>query len=240
MAKVPQERQNGGVALKPAEFQMRFREILRRAAADGAAALPKREELGPFLAVSRKAGSGGAEVARLVGQRLGWRVLDRELVEDLAQQLELSPKLLALMDETRTNWFSDSLLNLMNSRLVLQDSYVAMLGKMMALAACDGNVVFVGRGAHIMLPRPAGLSVRVVGSREFRIRQMAAREELDERTAERRVDELEASRSDFMHRQFRVDPDDPNLYDLIVDASVFGVEGTADVIQRALEVRGLT
>ncbi len=236
----PQERQAGGVATIPAEVQMRFREILTRAAGDRSAALPKGEELGPFLAVSRQAGSGGAEVALLVGERLGWSVLDRELVEHLAERLELPPNLLQLMDETRSNWFSESLLNLMNSRLVLQDSYVAMLGRVMALAAYDGRVVFVGRGANLMLPRDHGLSVRVVAAREFCVRQVAQREGLDDRAAARRVQEMEASRTDFIRRHFHREVDDPTLYDLVIDASLFGIAGTADVVCKALEVRGLS
>jgi len=60
MARSTQERQSGGVALGPIEYQMRFKELLDRAADEGAAALPGREELGPYLAVSRQAGSGGA------------------------------------------------------------------------------------------------------------------------------------------------------------------------------------
>lgn len=239
MARSPQERQRGSVASMPVEFQMRFREILTRAAEDRQAVLPERGELGPFLAVSRSAGSGGADIARRVGDRLDWSVMDRELVESLAERLELPSNLLQLMDETRSNWFSDTLLNLMNSRLVLQDSYVAMLGRVMALAAYDGRVVFVGRGASLMLPRSCGLSVRVIAPREFCIRQLAARHELDEKTAARRVDELDASRNDYIHRHFHRDANDPELYDLVIDTSAFGVEGAAGIVCRALEVRNL-
>jgi cytidylate kinase len=223
----------------PVEFQMRFREILTRAAEDREAVLPEQGELGPFLAVSRSAGSGGADMARRVGGRLGWSVMDRELVENLAERLELPPNLLQLMDETRSNWFSDTLLNLMNSRLVLQDSYVAMLGRVMALAAYDGRVVFVGRGASLMLPRSCGLSVRVIASRDFCVRQLAARHGLDERAAARQVDELDSSRNDFIHRHFHRDANDPALYDLVIDTSVFGIEGAAEIVCRALEVRNL-
>jgi cytidylate kinase len=240
MARSPQERESGGVALGPIEHRMRLKELLDRAAGQGGAtALPDREKMGPYLAVSRQAGSGGAEVARRVGERLGWSVLDRELVEGLARKLELSPKLLELMDETRANWFSDTLLNLMNSRLVTQHSYVALLGKVTALAASEGRVVFVGRGAHLMLPRAAGLSVRVVASMEFCVRQIREREGLDERAATRRVEELDASRADFIRRQFHRDPDDPRLYDLVIDTSVFGIDGAVELIQRAVELRGM-
>ena len=73
------------------------------------------------------------------------RVLDRELVQGLAKNLELAPRLLELMDETRVNWFSETLLNLFASRLVLQDSYVSMLSRGIALADAQGVVQEAGK-----------------------------------------------------------------------------------------------
>ncbi len=232
-----EERLWGGVAVEPAEFRMRFQNVLDRAASH--AEVEKKPVPGPFLTISREAGSGGAEVAMRVGQQLGWSVLDRELIQDLAARLELEPRLLELMDETRVNWFSETLLNLFNSRLVLQDSFVSMLSRGIALAAYDGKVVIVGRGANLVLPPEGGLRVRIVAPRKLRLEALARREGLDERTAGRRLDELDESRTDFVRRHFHSDPADPRFYDLVLDVSRFGIGGSADLIHRALELRGL-
>ncbi len=42
-------------------------------------------EVGPYLAVSRESGTGGGQSARLVGEMVGWEVLDRELLDCLAE-----------------------------------------------------------------------------------------------------------------------------------------------------------
>ncbi len=236
-AKSPEERQRGGVAAEPAEFRMRFQELLQRAAAQ--AEVAEEPVPGPYLTVSREASSGGAEVAQRVGQLLEWTVLDRELVQDLAERLELEPGLLELMDETRVNWFSETLLNLFNSRLVLQDSFVSMLTRGMALAAFEGRVVIVGRAGNLVLPPEGGLRVRVVAPRRLRLAALAEREGLGERAAGRRLDELDASRVDFVRRQFHCDPSDPRNYDMVIDVARFGIGGAADLICRALELRGL-
>jgi hypothetical protein len=239
MVKSPQERQTGGVAVKPAELQMRFHDILSRSAVDRRAHEFRKEDFGPFLTISRQAESGGAEVARAVGSRLGWSVLDKELVEDLAERLKLAPQLLALMDETKSDWFRDTMLNLLNSRLVLQDSYVAMLGRVILLAAFDGRVVIVGRGAHLMLPRQHGLRVRVVAPIEVRVARLQERERLDAASAENRIERIDRSRAEFLRRHFHTGSDESQLFDLILDAATFGIQGTADMICRALELRGL-
>jgi len=82
------------VAAKPAEFRLRFQDLLERAAS--VAAVEKVPFPGPYLTISREAESGGSEIACRVGEQLGWTVLDRALVHDLARRLELEPRLLEL------------------------------------------------------------------------------------------------------------------------------------------------
>ncbi len=232
-------REEHGIDSRAVEFQMRFREILCRASGAVEPTAPHRT-LGPYVAISRETASAGVEIARRVASRLGdeWRVLDRELVEILARQLEVSPSLLELMDETRSNWFSDSLLTLLEPHLTIQDSYVDMLRKIMLLAATDGRVIIVGRGAGFMLPRQTGLRVRIVAPEDQRLHRLAAERGLDLRAAAKLLRETDQSRNDFVRHHFHRDPTDPAGYDLVVDSSAFGLEGTAELICNALELRG--
>lgn len=226
------------ITTDPVEFRMRFREITQRATT--VRQRPEPEELGPFLTVSRQGGSGGARVARLVGEKLGWTVLDRELITEVAERLELPSDLAAMMDETRSNWVSSILLSLINSRQVAQGSYVENAARVMALTAFDGPVVVVGRGGNLVLPRERGLRLRAVAPREHRIAELARRDELEEEAAAERVDELDRGRRDFIRRHFERDIDDLDLYDLVVDTEAFGVDGAASVVLAALDARGLT
>jgi cytidylate kinase len=194
---------------------------------------------GPFLTISRQAGCGGADVAVRLGEVLGWKVLDRELIEVMAGQLELEPRLLQLIDETRVDWFSETLLNLFNSKLVLQGSFVSMLSHTIAAVACDGPVIVVGRAGNLVLPPDRGLRVRCVAPRSYRLARIAEREGLKVRAAQQWLDKVDAAREEFVRRHFHVDPSDPQHYDMVVDVSRFGVDGTASVIQRALEIRGV-
>ena len=225
------------VATEPAEFRMRFQGLLERAAL--AADAEKAPVPGPYVTISREAGSGGSEIARRLGERIGWSVLDRELVNELAQRLELEPRLLELMDETRVGWFSETLLNLFNSRLVLQDSYVSMLSRVIALAAFEGQVIIVGRGANLVLPPDSGLRVRVVAPRGLRQAALAESERLDLKAAGIQLENTDKSRADFVRRHFRSDPRDATYYDLVIDSASFGLDGCTDLICRAIEIRGL-
>lgn len=225
------------VAAEPADARMRFQALLERAAS--AAEEHRAPVPGSYLTISRQAGSGGTEVARRVGERLGWSVLDRDLVNVLAQRIELEPRLLQLMDETRVSWFSETLLNLFNSRLVLQDSYVSMLSRVIALAAFEGRVIIVGRGANLVLPPDDGLRVRVVAPRGLRIAALVEREGLESKAAAMRLDEVDTSRANFVRRHFHAEVSDTANFDLVIDAARFGLGGSADLICHSLGLRGL-
>lgn len=219
------------------EHQMRFNEILERVNREGTKGAPRGEALGSFVTVSRSAGSGGAEVARRLGQRLSWTVLDRELVDVIAQRLQVEPRFLELVDEARSNWFSETLYNLLDSRLVLQDSYVEMLGRLVLLAAWQGQVIIVGRGADLLLPPATGLRVRIVAPRRIRLRRLAEEQGLDAITSERRLDEMDRAREDFLRRHFGAPPSE--RFDLVVDTGSFGIDGAVELLARAVELRGL-
>ena len=238
MSTSTEERRQGGISTSQIEYQMRFRDLIARAARQPGPEL-KKKTFDQFLTISREAGSRGAEVAQRMGERLGWAVLDKNLVDRLAGDLELQPRVLEVLDETRINWFSETLLNLFNSRLVAQQGYVELLGKVIALAATSEPVVIVGRGAHLILPPEAGLRVRVIAPRAWRVQWLAASEGLELQAAEKRVDVIDADRSAFVSRNFRHESTDASAYDLVLNAASLGVDGCVEVIYRALKVRGL-
>ena len=228
-----------GIEAKAADLQARFHELLERAHEEArrAANAPVPPAVGPYVGISRQAGSGGVDVARRVAERLGWSFMGRELVEATAERLKVSPRMLDLMDETRGNWFSDSLLTLLEPRLTIQDSYVALVSKVMLLAAHVGKVVLLGRGAPFVLPREHGLSVRIIAPLGARIARIAEREQLDARAAARRVERIEESRRQFVRRHFRADVEDVTHYDLVLDTEAFGIDGCVELVCRALPLR---
>ena len=194
-------------------------------------------QLGPFVAISREAGSGGAEIGRMLAERLGWGLYDRELVEEVAERLHVAPRFLELLDEARTDWFRDALLELVDKRLVHQDTYVRRLGRLMLLAAWEGEAVFVGRGAHLLLPPDNGLLVRVVAPRAFRMARIAERDGLEIEAAARRMDDLDEARATYLKRNFRRAGE--TGFDLVIDSARLGVEGAVDVILAGAGARGL-
>ena len=55
-------------------------------------------QLGKYLAISREEGVGGSEIAQIVGAKLGWEVLDKNLLDQVAERLQCSPATLESVD----------------------------------------------------------------------------------------------------------------------------------------------
>jgi cytidylate kinase len=97
-----------------------------------------------------------------------------------------------------------------------------------------GRCVIVGRGANFILPAPTTLRVRLVASREDRVRAMAHRLGLPAREAAAWVERTERERAEFVRRYFGQDTADPHHYDLVLNMSRLSVEEAADVVVQTL------
>ncbi len=191
-------------------------------------------EVGPYLAISRESGTGSGQIARLVGEMTGWAVLDRELLECLAELYRTSPAVLKLVDEATTNWISEIFDNGICLDFTAQTEYMFHLSRVILMAAQAGKVVYVGRGAYFLLPHRRGLIVRLVASPGYRVQQIVERRHLNYDKARDYVEKTDAGRQEFVRRYFHRDVADPHLYDLMVNVERIGPHRTAQLIADAL------
>lgn len=171
----------------------------------------------PYLVLSREAGVDAADLGREISAACGWKLLDRELLDYLAEHDHLSRLALEFVDERTVSWFHEMFGTWLDKQLVSQAEYVSRLGRLVLLAAQHESTIFVGRGVHFMLPRELGFVVRVIAPRKQRIARMMTLNSCDEREARRMVDELDENRTNFVKRYFQHDVTDSHLYDLVIN-----------------------
>lgn len=188
---------------------------------------------GAYISISREAGAGGLMIARIVGEQLGWDVLDKELLELMADRYNMPRDMLEIVDETRANWFYDVLGAFLDARIVSHDSFVYHLERIIYLAALHGEVVLVGRGAQFVLPRTSGIAARIIKPRPARIRSMMARYRISQQAAADRIDELDKHRREFCRRHFHHDLENPAEYDVIVNTERLSDQAAAELIVAA-------
>ncbi len=186
-----------------------------------------------YITVSREAGANGSAIAAMVGRKLGWEVLDKNLLDQVADRFQLSKPMLELVDETDPSWAFDLVGPFLDPKIVPHVKYMAHLGRVLRAAARRGNVVLVGRGAQFLLPRDRGLAVRIIASMKYRVARIVQRLNYDEAKARHFLDEVDHGREEFVEKFFHHDLTDPRFYDLVLCVDHLGPATVADLIVEA-------
>jgi cytidylate kinase len=190
-------------------------------------------ELGHLITVSRECGAAGSHVAELVGRQLGWKVLDKNLLDQVAEASHVPRSTLEGVDETTPHWADGLLAAWFDARSVPHHKYVVHLGRVVLTAAREGNVVFVGRGAQFFLPPGRGLAVRIVAPEDYRVEQIMRRYCLGPRKARQLIADVDRGRREFVQRFFHRRIDDPHVYDLVINVGRLGPVAAAEKIVAA-------
>lgn len=204
-----------------------------------------------LITISRQFGAGGSEVASLVAGRLGWSVVDNDIVDRVAQRAGLAPEVVARQDE-RIPGFVERLARALaasSQEYAVPELGVAVREEEPGLVritemvvqevAAEGRVVLVGRAAPAVLGTAIdGLHVKVVASRPFRIRLVMTAEGLDAKAAEKLMDQTDAQRAQYHREHYGRDWDDPAHYHMLLNTGLLGLDGAATVIVSEAKRRG--
>ena len=187
------------------------------------------------VSVSREAGAGAGSIARLVGTRLDWKVYDHEVIEAISQRMEMPADEVRVFDELAPSVVQDWILPLREEHYAPQEAYLDHLAKLVEAIGRAGDSIIVGRGAGFILRREETLMVRVTAPLPFRAERLAERMGVSLRTAKRAAKDLDRRRTHFERVMYRIDPNDPHNYDLVLDSHSLGLPIAAEIIFRAIE-----
>lgn len=206
-----------------------------------------------LITVSRQYGAGGSDVARRVADALGWRVVDNELVEEVAARAGLPREDVAEREERLPSFAERLARSLAASTPELfaapapggtvpkldEADLVRITETVVAEVAAKGRVVLVGRAAPAVLAREDdSLHVKLVAPRDYRIRAAADRLGVDLKKAAEITDETDAMRQRYLRQFYRRDWNDPVNYHMVLNTGALGPEGAAQVIVGEARRRG--
>lgn len=188
-----------------------------------------------IINVGRQFGSGGKLVALALGKKLGIPVYDQELISKAAEQSGFSKELFAKSDEKR-NLLALSSFIVDVGRFGSADNYVSdnqlfvIQSNVIRSIADKGSAIFIGRCAdYILRDRPC-LDVFISASDEVRIKRVAERMGITPEQAESLMQKKDRTRETYYNYFTFGNWGVASNYDLCVDSSVLGIDGTADMI----------
>ena len=191
----------------------------------------------PAITVSREFGARGADLARLVAERLGWKCWDRELLHEIAQHAKASETLFETLDEHRRDAIRETLAVFGAGRHVTMTDYTRELATVIGTIGEHGNAVVVGRGAQYLLAPQQTLRVRVVAPLAARIASVAERRSISEDKARDEVNKTDAERRAFMREVYDRDPNVASDHDLLINTATFALPDCAELIVAATRLR---
>ena len=185
------------------------------------------------ITLSREMGSRGDDVARAAAERLGLRLVGRELINRAAKEAGAPEVALAEIDEL-------GLLGVKPSAAALRlyrEKVVAVIHEL----AAAGDVLLAGRGGQVILAdQPGVLHVRIIAPLDTRLALVQARCRVPAEIAAARIEAADAARTGFLKRHFGVRGDEPHLYDLIINMAHLDVPATVDLVCLAAARLGST
>jgi cytidylate kinase len=175
------------------------------------------------ITLSREMGSRGDDVARAAAERLGLRLVGRELINRAAKEAGAPEVALAEIDEL-------GLLGVRPSAAALRlyrEQVVAVIHEL----AAAGDVLLVGRGGQVILAyQPGVLHVRIIAPLDTRLALVQARCRVRAEVAAARIEASDAARTGFLKRHFGVRGDEAHLYDLVINLAHLNVTAAVDLV----------
>ena len=188
-----------------------------------------------IINIGRQFGSGGKAVAECIGQRLGIKVYDKELLDAAAERCGMSRDCFERRDERRSFLNIGSLFGSNRygaySRNPLGDAELFRIqSETIRSIAQNESAVFVGRASDYVLRDMDCLDVFVCAPLESRLQRVCERLNVSEAEARSRIARCDAEREKFYNCYTFEHWGVASNYDLCIDSSVLGIEGTADFI----------
>jgi len=184
-----------------------------------------------IITIEREYGSGGAVIAQQVASRLGWKLWDQLLTDEIARRMDCARSLVEEHEEQRDsasyrifkNFMRGSFegsLNAPRLKMVDTDCVREVTQKVVREAADAGNCVIVGRGsAYYLSDRNDAFHVFVYAPFQDKVRRLQAAGNSEKRAIEL-AETVDVNRAAFIKQYFNVDWPERHRFHLMVNSSL--------------------
>lgn len=191
------------------------------------------------ITIGREYGSGGREIGEKLAERLEIPYYDKKILERLAKESGICDEVITSYDEKPTNSLLYSLamnpygfVNSMNASQPLEVRVHLSQVKLMKKIAKEGSCVLIGRGADYILKDELDVfRFFICADMEKRVERIMKLESVSAEKAKLLMAKADKNRAQFYNYYTNQKWGDAKNYDLCVNSSVLGVDGTVNVLQ---------
>lgn len=190
-----------------------------------------------IISIGREFGSGGHEIAEKLAERLQIPMYDRNMLDTIAEEKNIDAKQLQRLDEKprnpilsrRVNGYSNSL-----AEIVADMQFEYIKNK----ADSGESFVVVGRCAESVLKDYDGvISLFILGDKSCKIERVMEKYNLSKDEAVTKMTRHDKTRKHYHNSHAKSKWGDSRTYDLCINSSRLGVEGTVDLLEEYVKKR---
>ena len=186
------------------------------------------------ISVSREYGSGGRYVGRLIAEKLGIKLYDKEFIEKVAEKTGFSEEYIESNEQKRdalevlNNGFYSEFNN--SDELFIEES------KLIKEVAEKESCVIIGRCADFILKDMKNIiKVFIYSNMEDKIKRATEIYGLDKAKAEKEIKRIDKQRANHYKYYTEKEWNDSANYDISINSDTLGVEKTAELICQIVE-----
>lgn len=199
-----------------------------------------------IITVEREYGCGASHIATAIAARLGWKLWDQEITEEIARRLKCKKEMVQEREERCDSMFYRLVKAFMRGSFearidtenleVLDAEHLALLFEKVINGIADrGQCVIVGRGANwILRDRPDAFHVFLYAPYDEKLRRTMAQGE-SERDAVELLESVDRERAAFIKKYYGKNWPDRSLYNLMVNTKA-GDETAIETILDAVRL----
>ena len=200
------------------------------------------------ITVGRQYGSGGREIGTALANRLGIAYYDDLLLKKAAEESGLCEELFHSFDERPKSFlysialdpYSFSMSHITSTGSIEQQVYLATYDTIKKLAD-QGPCVLIGRCADYALKdRTDVINLFITAPLPNRIKRVAMRNGISEDEAKDRIRKKDKDRAAYYNFYSAKEWGDAKSYDLCIDSSLLGIEGTVELLEDVFKKKGLS
>jgi len=174
-------------------------------------------------------GSGGRYVGRLIADKLGIKLYDKDFIKELAKETGLSEEYIENHEQKRTTL--ESLNNGYYVGLNNADELFIKEAELIKKVADKGSCVIIGRCADFVLKdRENVIKVFVYSDKKDKIKRVTEIYGLEEEKAEKEINKINKLRANHYKYYTEREWKDYSNYDICINSDLLGVEKVADLI----------
>lgn len=183
------------------------------------------------LTVEREYGSGGAVIARKLAERLGWKLWDQLLTDEIARELECDCRAVERHEERKDPLYYrlfkaflrgsfEGSLNAPRMKMVDTDCVREVAERVVKTAAREGNSVIVGRGsAYYLHDLPDAFHVFIYAPLEEKVRRLRETGKSEAEALEL-AESVDRDRIAFIKKYFGVDWPTRSMFHMMINSTV--------------------